>query len=168
MVLAAAALAGAGGVAPAAAATYVYDVRGTFSDGTGFTGTFSFDDQAKGDARFTGMTIRHDVLGTLQGRPAVRGTGLGDYRLSLENDQGSILLRIGSPADDPGGAWRPHVLTGSSFYYDWSFLPRYLSAGAVTPAVAAGVPEPATWMMLVLGFGVIGVSLRRKTVLRFV
>ena len=30
------------------------------------------------------------------------------------------------------------------------------------------VPEPATWMMLVLGFGVVGYAVRRKTVLRYV
>ncbi|WP_241491775.1 PEPxxWA-CTERM sorting domain-containing protein [Sphingomonas endophytica] len=35
---------------------------------------------------------------------------------------------------------------------------------AATPAV----PEPSTWMMLVLGFGVIGYAMRRKTVLRYV
>lgn len=33
---------------------------------------------------------------------------------------------------------------------------------------AAAVPEPATWAMMVLGFGVMGIALRRKTALRFV
>ncbi|QDZ09182.1 PEP-CTERM sorting domain-containing protein [Sphingomonas panacisoli] len=32
---------------------------------------------------------------------------------------------------------------------------------AVTPAVAA-VPEPATWAMMLIGFGVVGQSLRRR------
>lgn len=39
-----------------------------------------------------------------------------------------------------------------------------VSIGNTTPAV----PEPATWAMMILGFGVVGYSLRRKTVLRFV
>ncbi len=39
-----------------------------------------------------------------------------------------------------------------------------VSIGNPTPAV----PEPATWAMMILGFGVVGYSLRRKTMLRFV
>ncbi len=35
-------------------------------------------------------------------------------------------------------------------------------------AATAAVPEPATWAMMMLGFGVIGYALRRRTVLRFV
>ncbi len=31
-----------------------------------------------------------------------------------------------------------------------------------TPAVVEGVPEPATWAMLLIGFGAIGVSVRRR------
>ncbi|TCP30410.1 PEPxxWA-CTERM sorting domain-containing protein [Sphingomonas sp. BK235] len=39
----------------------------------------------------------------------------------------------------------------------------------VSAAVAPGaVPEPATWAMMILGFGAIGYAMRRKTVLRFV
>lgn len=30
------------------------------------------------------------------------------------------------------------------------------------------VPEPGTWMMMILGFGAIGYAMRRKTVLRYV
>lgn len=32
----------------------------------------------------------------------------------------------------------------------------------VTPAVAAAVPEPGTWALMLLGFGGVGVSLRRR------
>lgn len=32
-----------------------------------------------------------------------------------------------------------------------------------TPGAAAGVPEPATWAMMVMGFGAVGFSLRRRT-----
>lgn len=33
---------------------------------------------------------------------------------------------------------------------------------------AAAVPEPATWIMMILGFGAIGYTMRRKTALRYV
>lgn len=41
---------------------------------------------------------------------------------------------------------------------------RYLSAGAVKSIsqVAAAVPEPATWAMMLVGFGLVGVGLRRR------
>jgi hypothetical protein len=32
----------------------------------------------------------------------------------------------------------------------------------------SAVPEIGTWAMMILGFGIIGCSMRRKTVLRFV
>lgn len=38
----------------------------------------------------------------------------------------------------------------------------------VAGSAAGAVPETGTWMMLVLGFGVIGYAMRRKTVLRYV
>lgn len=38
----------------------------------------------------------------------------------------------------------------------------------VRSSVSAAVPEPATWAMMILGFGVVGFAMRRKTVLRFV
>ncbi|WP_277980269.1 PEPxxWA-CTERM sorting domain-containing protein [Sphingomonas phyllosphaerae] len=37
----------------------------------------------------------------------------------------------------------------------------------LTFSVERAVPEPSTWMMMILGFGVIGYALRRKTVLRY-
>ena len=37
-----------------------------------------------------------------------------------------------------------------------------LSASAATFDVAGGVPEPATWAMLVAGFGMVGLGLRRR------
>jgi len=39
--------------------------------------------------------------------------------------------------------------------------PLLVTPGLVTPTLFAVVPEPATWLMLVLGFGAIGSALRR-------
>lgn len=45
-----------------------------------------------------------------------------------------------------------------------------LSAASFTvhQTIPAPVPEPATWLTMILGFGAIGYAMRRKTVLRFV
>lgn len=37
----------------------------------------------------------------------------------------------------------------------------------VARSLAPSVPEPGTWVTMVLGFGLIGFSLRRRTILRF-
>jgi len=42
------------------------------------------------------------------------------------------------------------------------------STFSVRQIIPAPVPEPATWAMMILGFGAIGYAMRRKTVLRFV
>ncbi len=34
--------------------------------------------------------------------------------------------------------------------------------------IGAALPEPATWMMMILGFGAVGYAVRRKTVLRYI
>jgi hypothetical protein len=42
-------------------------------------------------------------------------------------------------------------------------LPAGTTVGTVRiNAVAAGVPEPGTWMMMLLGFGAVGLTLRRR------
>jgi hypothetical protein len=40
--------------------------------------------------------------------------------------------------------------------------PRFLSIDAVFGAGAAAVPEPSTWALLILGFGLTGTALRRR------
>ena len=53
-----------------------------------------------------------------------------------------------------GATGFPSTITG------WTFEN---SGGAITvPSVSGAVPEPATWAMMLLGFGAVGVSLRRR------
>jgi hypothetical protein len=42
------------------------------------------------------------------------------------------------------------------------------SGNGLTFSVERAVPEPATWMMMILGFGAVGHAMRRKAVRRFV
>ncbi len=41
-----------------------------------------------------------------------------------------------------------------------------ISGTSFQPILAAGVPEPASWAMMVLGFGAIGATMRRRTTMR--
>lgn len=38
---------------------------------------------------------------------------------------------------------------------------RYLTGGSIS-AVAAAVPEPATWALMILGFGLVGAAMRKR------
>jgi hypothetical protein len=59
--------------------------------------------------------------------------------------------------------------TNTRFFYS-DGRQTYIGTRTITQIVpgTGAVPEPATWMMMILGFGVVGYSIRRKTVLRFV
>ncbi|MEH3123986.1 MAG: PEPxxWA-CTERM sorting domain-containing protein [Sphingomonas phyllosphaerae] len=56
-----------------------------------------------------------------------------------------------------------------AFAASGSYQSRTSTAATLTVSrsLAPVVPEPATWATMVLGFGMIGFSLRRRTILRF-
>lgn len=56
-------------------------------------------------------------------------------------------------------------LSGGQATKGGSFVIDNLTIGS---AMRSAVPEPSTWMMMILGFGAIGYAMRRKTVLRYV
>lgn len=62
------------------------------------------------------------------------GTGYGDYKDGLNNSWGEFN----------------------------GFVPTYIHAQFIADAIAAGVPEPASWMMMVAGFGAVGAAVRRR------
>jgi hypothetical protein len=50
----------------------------------------------------------------------------------------------------------------NSYDYRTNAGPRAVTAGSVVAAAAAAVPEPATWAMMIVGFGMAGAVLRRR------
>ena len=87
-----------------------------------------------------------------------------------------LFLLLGA---DPQCDWLPQdvcrdergfVLTGRDLNYSFQSCPpgvptvgcRLTTATAVTFAVSGGVPEPATWALMLLGFGGIGLAMRRR------
>lgn len=109
----------------------------TFQTITGITGTFQ-GSQITGLANVTGS----NNLFYLTGPFFVDGNGLGFSTAA-------------------GAAVNLFVTNDTSYRVNAGGLNTGLvtaSASAATPAV----PEPATWAMMLLGFGAIGVSVRRK------
>ncbi|WP_260597791.1 PEPxxWA-CTERM sorting domain-containing protein [Sphingomonas endolithica] len=111
---------------------------------------------------FTGLS--GPVLGYLQG-PKFAALTAGDT-FGLSQYLGAVYL----PTNYQSNA----LLNGSSTYFNSTLASLGLTAGqyvyrssadTVTlniGAVAAAVPEPATWAMMLLGFGVIGFAMRRR------
>ena len=147
---------------PSLAVVALYDISGgTFSDGTTFDGNFEFDS------------------GTLQ---------FGDY--SVTTNSGALpafnYTNANSGAYYGGGAGPNNFiffLDNGSRYFNFSFLTplspgtqtlnlassyecsncgtfRLVTAGTVS--TVAAVPEPGTWAMMLIGFGGMGVALRRR------
>lgn len=99
--------------------------------------TYSGDDVADSDVLYEGES---NVL-AFSGRHLTDGdpATAGEVGFNFRN---ILFMAIGS--NDPGGV----------AFNSFSF----------TPTVTAGVPEPATWAMMIAGFGLIGAGLRRRAV----
>ncbi|HEY0437641.1 MAG TPA: PEPxxWA-CTERM sorting domain-containing protein, partial [Phenylobacterium sp.] len=66
------------------------------------------------------------------------------YSVSLISNDGLTFVTDGHRTNDFEGA--------STSQFDWS----------ITGPAAGGVPEPATWSLAILGFGLAGAALRRR------
>ena len=130
----------------------------------------------------TSATVTYD-LGSLLGINAMalwneEGSGIGSFNLLTSADGVNFVAALlgVSPINNLGGSYLAQVfnfdVTASRYArLEMSGCPQSNSTfdacaiGEVafrTAAVTAAVPEPATWAMMLLGFGAIGVSLRRR------
>lgn len=84
------------------------------------------------------------------------GPGL-EALIGINLNTGLYRFAVTSYANFPAGGNLSNGFTGQSFYPSGGAFTVELTGGA-----PAGVPEPATWAMLILGFGVVGTALRRR------
>lgn len=156
-----AALAAAAFIVPASAqATVVFNVNGTFSNGATLTGTFSTDDAR---SSITAVNLVSTLLGgaTYTDASKAASSVLPNFLQIKVNSPDRLLLLSFSPALSATGA------TIASNSYEWQGNDHnfYLLSGSVTAAAAstaAAVPEPATWAMMLIGFGAIGLAMRNS------
>jgi PEP-CTERM motif len=79
----------------------------------------------------------------------------GDYWFGISGDNIEIGLSLGDPLNSP--IW---LLTGNSGQFDGS---SFIGAAYnVYAGASGGVPEPASWAMLIAGFGLTGAAMRRR------
>jgi hypothetical protein len=145
--------------APASARTWDF----SFTDATGDTASGQLTTSAAGDPYAIS-----NISGLIDGSAI---TGLSSYAGADNN----LFFAGGAPYADQGGI---SFTTASSVTYNWSNYPSGSPGGiansvsdpngngccqAAFTSVVVGVPEPATWAMMILGFVGVGfMAYRRK------
>jgi hypothetical protein len=95
------------------------------------------------------------------GDPIGRGGGISSNAAAFSPlGLSSFGASFGSNA---GG---PDFINGVSFTDQTLKIPQFDSDGNIV-LTSNGVPEPATWLSMILGFGVMGAALRRRRVLAY-
>jgi hypothetical protein len=115
-------------------------------------------------------------IGTLASDGWLGGTDQaveGQWRWA-DGPEAGQLFWTGGPGGSASGysswnAGEPNDFGGEDFLHRnggaWNDLPGSSARGYFVEysAVASGVPEPATWAMMIAGFGLVGASLRRRS-----
>jgi hypothetical protein len=142
---------------------YLKDVK--FDDGTFATGSFS-----TGSSGFSNGYDITTVDGSIAGYhylPTINVSyNPGDslisfYHLTPASYQGSLNLAVAGPIDAISGDVA--LLASSYECSDFSCprgTPRFVVSGFLT-TLAPAAPEPATWGLMIVGFGAVGGVLRR-------
>jgi PEP-CTERM motif len=88
------------------------------------------------------------------------------YYLRFAEDRGQYAIS-GDGGNDPLLPAKTSAIFGSSLMRGFNFAYRtYSNDGRPSISAVAAVPEPATWAMMLAGFGVVGFALRRRQSVR--
>ena len=133
--------------------------NGSFVVGPGLEVTDVSDERATLD--ISGTNIFIDFLNSSNWTPA----DFNGWVLSDETDNLAAILGVSiDPATNMSGFSLSNIsFTGDSIIVNWQGL-SFTDTTVVSLNVvfgAAAVPEPGTWAMMLLGFGAVGVALRR-------
>jgi hypothetical protein len=148
--------------APATAATYLFELTGNY------TATFQLQSSPTPTQVFPDSFSVANVSGTYQG---VAGTKTpffyiasigGGFGLKNSNNNQFPLVSDG-PQLFTGTVAAPTFKTGTFSLVQFNGAGRYALTITNLDAPAPTVPEPATWAMMIGGFGVIGAASRRRT-----
>ena len=149
-------------------------VVGQGSYGLGANGSFGGDavyigvDSGTGYAQLLG-TVGYSQIGFFMNyAPGVGNPPVIESLDAAGNVISSFDLSVLAPISTPGGfnefAFRGIMADTPNSIYGLRFGGSYLLVtGTADGTVLPGVPEPATWALMILGFGAVGGAMRRRT-----
>ena len=146
----------AGDYAQAGASNYFKDDFLNLHADTGVNTVFQFIAPTAGSYNFVGLYKTHDVTPTGVDIAAYEGTTL---RFSDAFTGGSRSFDFG--ADLLAGE-RVSFLLGPAGNFTYDSTGFALTVTSADPTTVGGVPEPATWAMMILGFFGMGATLRSR------
>lgn len=153
---------------PANATLTDYVFSGSLADGTKFDGTFTLDDSGFQFQQF--QNFYANVGGLSFTRLTSLGSGSNQF-YAIGSYNGNRYFSIGLNARGDSSLRISGLKTGDLNQSNTYFLSNVFLYGSGTLSLAntAAVPEPATWALMILGFGVVGYSMRRrhKALVRF-
>ena len=165
LVLLCAAVAAIATSAPAwATKTFVLDGV-TLQGGGTLTGTFTTDD-ALDKLLAVNITASASTVGaytfsqfTYDNVAQANWVSLPTQGFQISTTGSAQQLRLTfNPLTDTGAT----ILKNTSYEYQFTAGSRTVTGGQVVLDAPAAVPEPATWAMMIGGFGLIGAALRRR------
>ncbi len=144
--------------APASAATFLFELSG------GRNVTFQLDTSAPSSSQtfFGEQSVFTNVNGTVNGTNATIPTisfGTGVFAVLSINAPGLDFTQFAGGGPLFAGTGSAPVFSAGTFQLTNPFFPTSNSTLVISEQVAA-VPEPATWALMLLGFGFLGGALR--------
>lgn len=128
----------------------------TFSGTGGYSRTFS--NIALPD--FNGGAI-NSVSGDVTDQTVFRVYGVGAGGTGNSSNGATNYYSLTQVGFDLGGDLAGRTLTGATITSN-GYETLILGATVVSPQVQSGVPEPATWSLMIAGFGLVGGTMRRR------
>lgn len=157
-------LAGAAALAlsgPAGAATYLFNLTGSY------TANFQISSSPLPSQTFPGTFVVANVAGSYQNAAGARdvffydaATG-GAFGLKNTNNSRFTLVTDG-PQLFTGPITAPTFKVGTFALTQFNGAGQYTLTVTNLDAPAPAVPEPATWAMMIGGFGLVGAASRRR------
>lgn len=155
--------------APSAnAALMTYNVAGTFTDGVALSGSFAFDPDKRGFDQYGPVDLRLSTGMTFTSITATAWESFDPTQFTISAGDASRSLSLGLIGRIVD--WDLKSITNTSLAADRTFYAAnglnsdavYLSSGTVTAATGPAVPEPGTWIMMIVGFGACGTMVRMR------
>ncbi len=150
----------------ASAAIINVKLNGTTQDNKTFGGSFDFDDQGKGFSQYSNVKVLSSgfTFDTIQTTFTVPGTSTFGILFTEANSGGAgFQLRFDALSD----GFTLRAITGNQVTFGGTTYPPSgvfvpIASGTLTTSVVSSVPEPATWAIMIAGFGLVGVAMRRR------